>query len=188
MSNQNLFTIQIRDTEVYFVKHGEVNHVLIRPICEVFGLDADWQIRDLKTDEILSGEVCEHTTRLPHDDRKRPYTCLPEEFIYGWLMGIKFSNTMSDDTKAYLIAYKRECYHVLYNYFHGRVKEADERLRNKVQFQKKLDAKKSKLFNENEDYREILELEAQLKSLGDPYAKLGRNRKIELMKDLFSQN
>jgi hypothetical protein len=188
MEQSNLFTIQVRDQDVYYVKVDGRNLVLIRPICDVFGIDADRQIRDLKTDEILSGEVSEQTTRLPHDDRKRPYTCLPEAFIYGWLMSIKFSNTMSDDTKAYLIAYKRECYHVLYNYFHGRVKEADERLRNKVQFQKKLDAKKSKLFNENEDYREILELEAQLKSLGDPYAKLGRNRKIELMKDLFSQN
>lgn len=188
MEQGNLFTIQVRDQDVYYVKVDGRNLVLIRPLCDVFELDSDWHIRTMKKDEIFGDEVCEHTTRLPHDDRNRPYTCLPEEFIYGWLSGIKFTNTMDEQTKSYLVAYKRECYHALYDYFHGKVTEADKILKEKVKLEKEVNGLKNELFTENEKYRVLVEKEAKLKSYGDPYAKLGNKRKVELTQDLFVNN
>lgn len=143
--------IMFRDRPIYYVVVDGINYVLVRPLCEALEVDADWQIRELKKDDDLSGEVCEHTTRLPHEDRNRPYTCLSEEFIYGWIFSIKYSNTMSEETKENLRLYKRECYDVLYTHFHAKVKSLTESIKERASLE--VEAKKLKLkLLDNEDF------------------------------------
>jgi hypothetical protein len=114
--------------------------VVVKPICDALGLDSEWQVRAISEDEVLVSERCEHTVQIPEitnktgsdpceNNRKagenltRKMICLPLEFINGWLFQIKFTNTMSEETKEKLIAYKRKCYKALFNHFFGNFKK-----------------------------------------------------------------
>lgn len=151
MKKQVLKFITFRDRPIYYVVVDGVNYVLIRPLCDALEVDADWQIRELKKDIDLVAEVCEHTTQLPSDKQSRPFTCIPEEFIYGWIFGIKYSNTMTEETRENLRQYKRECYDVLYRHFHAKVRSITESIKERASLE--VEAKKIKArLMENEDF------------------------------------
>jgi hypothetical protein len=114
---------------------------------------------------------------LPGESQSRPYTCLPEEFIYGWLFGIKMSNTMSDATKQNLIGYKRACYHALYQHFHGRIKQAQQEISKKaaneaeiIRLQKEIEA------GMPEQNARIKFLQAENKQIGNPLVRIQKNQ------------
>lgn len=163
-----LRTLEFQGQPIYYLALPEGNQVLIRPLCDLLGVDADRQIRDLKTDEMLSGGVSEQTTRLPSEDRSRPYTCLPEKYIYGWVFGIQFTNTMRPETKANLTAYKFECYNVLFDHFHGRMKEAQQLYREEAIIDLELEVIEKRLqkkMQTDPDHLRKLELEAEKKQV-----------------------
>jgi hypothetical protein len=151
MKKSNLKSVIFLDSPIYYLVINGQNYILIRPLCEALKIDADRQIRDLKVDEDLSGEVSEQTTRLPSEDRNRPYVCLPEEFIYGWIFNIKYSNTMSGETKENLRMYKRECYNILYTHFHAKALTLTESIKERASLE--VEAKKIKArLNESADF------------------------------------
>lgn len=96
--------------------------VVVKTVCDGMGLDADRAIKTISDDEILGTERVEHLVEY-NGDQPRKMICLPLEFLTGWLFQIKFTNTMSEETKNALIRYKRECYRVLFNYFFGNIKK-----------------------------------------------------------------
>lgn len=113
--------------------------IAIKPVCDAIGLDSDRAIKTITDDEILGAERSEQTVQvgsspienssersenLPSQGRKM--VCLPIEFINGWLFQIKFTNTMSEETKQNLLTYKRECYRVLANHFFGNMRRQIE--------------------------------------------------------------
>lgn len=149
------------------------NLILIRPFCEALGLDADWQIRELKADEFFGPGVCEHTTQVPGDSQRRAYTCLPERFVYGWLISIKATNTMQATTKANLSAYKLEAYEVLFQHFHGKVARAQQEVTQKASNAAEI-AHLKKQIEENspEQVRQLRALEAANKQIGNPLLRL----------------
>ena len=63
-----------------------------------------------------------------HDssNRLQKMICLPEKYIYGWLLSI---NSSSQELRNY----KKECYDILYNYFHGTITGRKELLKKKVE-------------------------------------------------------
>jgi hypothetical protein len=125
-ADNHLRTLEFQGQPIYYLSLPEGNLLLIRPLCEVLGVDTDNQLEKLKEDEILRDEHSVQSVRLPEYDRSRQWACLPERFVYGWLFGIQFTNTMSEQTKANLTAYKRDCYNVLFDHFHGRLKQTQE--------------------------------------------------------------
>jgi hypothetical protein len=165
-ADNRLRTLEFQDSPIYYLALPEGNVVLIRPLCEALGVDADRQIRDLKIDEMIGDEVSEQTTRLPSEDRSRPYTCLPEEYIYGWVFNIKFANTMKPETRANLVAYKRDCYHALFQHFHGRIKQTQELDKEAAIIDLELEAVEKRLqrkLQTDPDHLRKLELEAKKK-------------------------
>ncbi|MFY7883689.1 MAG: phage antirepressor N-terminal domain-containing protein [Dolichospermum sp.] len=157
MKKPVLKCVMFLDRPIYYVVVNGKNYILIRSICEALKIDADRQIRDLKIDEDLGAEVSEQTTQLPSDKQSRAFTCLPEEFIYGWIFNIKYSNTMSEETKETLRIYKRECYNVLYNHFHSKVKNIAESIKERASLE--VEARKLKLkLSENPDYVRLQEI------------------------------
>ena len=162
---QTLKTVDVDGKPVYYLVVDGLNYILIRPLCEALGVDADRQIRDLRDDEMLLSEVSEQTTQLPGDQQRRAYVCLPEEFVYGWIFGIKYSNTMEAETKANLTAYKRECYDALYQHFHRRILLASETLREKAQVEIELRTLRKELLLADprfQRYDELLTIRQQL--------------------------
>lgn len=87
----------------------------IKPICTALGIDVDGQRKRIERDEILSS-VTVVMTATGSDDKSYGMTCLPIEFIFGWLFSIDTSR-VNDEAKEYVIAYKKECYHALFKYF-----------------------------------------------------------------------
>lgn len=151
MKKPVLKSISFLDRPIYYVVVDGINYILIRPLCEALQVDADWQIRELKKDDDLAPEVCEHTTQLPSDKQSRAFTCLKEEFVYGWLFGIKYSNTMAEETKENLRIYKRECYDVLYRHFHAKVRTMTEGIKERAALEVEARKLKAKL-SENADF------------------------------------
>lgn len=147
--------------------------LLIRPLCEAFGVDADRQIRELKADELFGPGVSEQTTQVPGDDQRRAYTCLPERFVYGWLISIKATNTMQATTKANLSAYKLEAYEVLFQHFHGKVARAQQEVTQKASNAAEI-ARLKKQIEENspEQVRQLRALEVANKQIGNPLLRL----------------
>jgi len=103
---------------------GQIS-VVIKPVCEALGLDSERQIRTITEDEVLGPERSEQTVQVGNDQARR-MICLPLEFLHGWLFQVKFTNTMSEETKEKLITFKKRCYQVLSNHFFGNMKKQIE--------------------------------------------------------------
>jgi len=70
-TDSRLRTLQVLGQPVYYLALPEGNFVLIRPICELLGVDTDNQLEKLKADEILRDEHSTKSVHLPTDDRRR---------------------------------------------------------------------------------------------------------------------
>ena len=98
--------------------------VAIKPICEVLNIHYKAQHRAISEDQIL-GQLSSNQRMVAADTREREMFCLPEKYVYGWLFSI---HSESEGLKLY----KRKCYDILFDYFHGaltgRMKILEERL------------------------------------------------------------
>ena len=136
-------SVKFNDADIICVvgEFGKID-VVIKPICDQLGLDSRRQIRTITEDEILGAERCVHTVRVSLTRKNRPdvseqthqvrkkqprkMVCLPLEFLNGWLFQIRLTNTMSEETKAKLLDYKRKCYKTLFHHFFGNMKKQIE--------------------------------------------------------------
>ena len=103
--------------------------IAIKPICEALSIPFDRHIRNLKEDTILGPAASIQTLQVPND-QARKMVCLPEYLIYGWIFSIK------SESKE-LLDYKRECYEILYNYFHGTITRRKKLFEEKAMIQGK---------------------------------------------------
>ena len=132
--------VRFNDADIICIvgEFGKID-IVIKPICDHLGLDSKRQIRTITEDDILRAERCVHIVQLKksrpegseqtHQVRKiqpRKMVCLPLEFLNGWLFQIKLTNTMSEETKAKLVDYKRKCYKALFQHFFGNMKKQIE--------------------------------------------------------------
>lgn len=155
--------------------------VALKPICESLNVHFDRQYRSLKEDEILGPATSIQTVQVP-GDQARKMACLPEHLIYGWLFSIR------SESKE-LIIYKKACYEVLYDYFHGTITR-----------RKKLFEEKAKI----QSQRNKLELElraidgfVKLEDLRAREARIGKelkemdtselNEQLDMFRDIHSQ-
>ncbi len=123
--------------------------VAVKPICEALGVNYNRQFQNIKEDDILSGVFANQQT---HDasGRVQEMLCLPEKFIYGWVFSLR-----SD--AAGLVEYKKKCYEVLYDHFHGALTARFNVLNERDGIALRILELEEKL-EESEEYQEILEL------------------------------
>lgn len=147
-------------------------YVAIKPICE--GLDVDYiqQFKNLKDDGILGQLLCEHTM-VAADGKLRKMTCLPEKFIYGWLFSIR-----SDSPQ--LIEYKRVCYELMYNHFHGALTGRVGIITERSAIDVEIEALEQKM-TESPDYQRIQELKNRKTQLGRELSKQVKNYDTSLV-------
>ena len=98
------------------VKDGQ-SFLPIKPICEAIGIDVDAQRNKIKDDEILSS-VTAIITATGADGKSYDMVCLPVKFVYGWIFSIN-PGKVSSAAREMVAKYRRECYEVLYDYFHN---------------------------------------------------------------------
>ena len=89
----------------------EQKMVPIRPICEALGIDDKAQRDRIKRDEILKLVECTMTS-TGKDGKSYEMTCIPLEFVFGWLFSIDHER-VSEEARNKVLWYKRECHHAL---------------------------------------------------------------------------
>ncbi len=159
--------IRFQSYDLPYVKVEDQIFIPIRPICQALGLDPKWHTESIKNDEDLSLVSGVHS--IP-DSRGhlQKMVCLPERYIYGWLFGIKKTNTMSEETKENLREYRLECYDVMYSYFHGKLIKRKNKLQERVAKTDKIHTLRLKLeseLKESPTYKEIIQIETDIKGI-----------------------
>lgn len=118
---------KINKVNILLVENGEM-WVPIKPICEALGIVTDTQVRKLKEDEILNSVT---TLRVATGADKKQYemVCIPFKYVFGWLFSINPKN-VAPEAKETVLAYRKECYDVLYNHFtaHSRFYEHKQKI------------------------------------------------------------
>lgn len=116
--------LEFNGTNVYFVSAEGAYWVAIKPICEALNVHYEHQRETIKKDAFL-GQLPRRHRVVAADGRLREMLCLPEKFVYGWLMQI---NSDSPD----FLEFKWKCYDVLYNHFHGAITDRLSILKEKT--------------------------------------------------------
>jgi len=124
MVDKSLVPIEQREVDFYgddipaiIIEGGEV-YVPLRPICQFLGVQWAAQSKRIKRDPILSESALSvsvmDTQSTP--PQNRAMTCLPLDYLNGWLFGIN-ANRVKPEQKEQLLRYQRECYRVLAKHF-----------------------------------------------------------------------
>ena len=95
--------------------HTGIIYIPCKPICEAIGIAWQRQLDKIKQDEVLSSIVTEMVI-VASDGKQRNMTCLPLDYINGWLFKLNPSK-VAPEVKDRVIMYQRECYAVLAKHF-----------------------------------------------------------------------
>ncbi len=118
----NVVTVNFRNDTLFAVEQEDGIYVAVKPICESLGLRWHGQFERIKRDCILNSSI--RVIRMATPGGARETLCLPLEFINGWLFGVDENRVRNEDVRQKVLAYKRECYQVLFDHFYGRRHEA----------------------------------------------------------------
>lgn len=106
---------KINDVEIQVVENNSERLVPVKPICEALGIAYEPQFTKLKEDEFLSSVITLSIT-TGSDGKQYEMSCLPFEFVFGWLFTINPKNVKEEAREA-VTKYRIECYRALFNYF-----------------------------------------------------------------------
>lgn len=118
----------INHNDLIIVENNGRKWVPIKPICDIMGIDVEAQRRKILEDEILRSTAV-LSTAVGADKKDRQMTCLPLEFVFGWLFTIN-PDRVAPDAREAVIRYKLECYEALYDHFtlHSRFVEYHQKI------------------------------------------------------------
>ena len=88
-------------------------YVPLRPICEYLGIDWSSQRRRITNDPVLSRRARSVAVTATEAGGRREMTCLPLDYLNGWLFGVSTNRIKDDSIRERLIRYQDECYSVL---------------------------------------------------------------------------
>lgn len=162
---------------LFVTRNGDV-FIAIKPICEALSVDYIQQFKNLNSDPILQSALCKHTMQVP-DDQARNMVCLPEKWIYGWIFSIR------SESKE-LLEYKRECYDILYNHFHGIMTSRKELIKEKARIRNEK-AGVQQILNQDGNFRKYQELVAEEARLGIAMKRIEQDE-LQEASDLFSSS
>lgn len=115
--------LEFNGKKIIFLSVDGIYWIALKPICEALGVDYIRCFKNAKNDEILGPALSKQTIQVSKNGKLqgRNVTCIPEEFIYGWIFSLR------SDSKE-LTAYRRTCYRLLYKHFHGTITNRKELL------------------------------------------------------------
>ena len=110
--------IKFRQDNLITIKNtkGQV-FIPLKQLCYYLNIDWEPQRKRINRDPVLKS-----TTSLMEvvalDGKRRKLVVLPLEYLNGFLFGISDSRIKDLNVKKKLLAYKKECYKVLHDYFY----------------------------------------------------------------------
>lgn len=105
---------KINNIDIVVIENGE-KRVAIKPICQILGVDPDWQNARIKEDEIL-GQLHKISYATGADGKRYEMATIPFQYVFGWLFSIN-PKKVSENVKDGVVRYKKECYDALYKHF-----------------------------------------------------------------------
>jgi len=171
--------LQFNGKTIYFQNYDGQFWIAIKPLCEALNIDYYRSFKNAKNDPILGPALSNQTIQVFQNGffQGRKMTCIPEKYIYGWIFSLQSQSIE-------LIEYKKECYNLLYNYFHGTITKRKEFLKERLD----LNAEISQLEASIKSNPEFLKLQKLKKQNADVNKKLKINDDIVSaeIKDLFN--
>ena len=119
----NIQMINFNNQKLLTVEKDGIKYVAVKPICENLGLDWSSQKKRIERDDVLNSTMVIMTT-VAEDEKSREMTCLPIDYINGFLFGIDTSR-VSEEIRPLVLYYKRECYKALFEFW-NKSKEEEE--------------------------------------------------------------
>ncbi len=83
----------------------QVVYVPVRPICDYLGIQWAAQSKRIKRDPVLSQVAVSVSVMDTQGRQRREMTCLPLDFLNGWMFGINASRIRDEQTREHLIRY-----------------------------------------------------------------------------------
>ena len=169
--------LEFNGKNIFFLAKDGQHWIAIKPICEALGLEYTRQFKNIKEDDIL-GQLLAEQPIVAADGRLRKMICLPEKWVYGWLFNIRSESEGLKD-------FKRECYEVLYNHFHGGIRKdlLAKQIQNDIALSKARKEFDDELGN-NEKYKRVIELEEEAKTIKKQITQKEKEERMG-MRDMF---
>lgn len=149
--------LQFNGKTLLFLSEKGIYWVAIKPVCEALNVHFKHRLKRISQDPILGPASCNHGMQVP-GDQIRNMVCLPEYLVYGWIFSINSSSTE-------LLNYKRECYRLLYDHFHGTITRRKELLGQKVSVQLER-GKLEIVLRQHQDFQQFESLKAMEARIG----------------------
>lgn len=152
--------------------------IAIKPICEALGIEYTRIFKNVKADPILGPALAVQPMQVP-GDQVRNLACLPEKLIYGWIFSIR------SESKE-LLEYKKLCYDVLYEYFHGTITRRKKLFEEKVRIQRERSTLEIKLRGDSEEFVKLQDLQAREARIGKELKDIDKteiNEQMEMFND-----
>ena len=145
--------LEFNNNKIFFLNADGIYWIALKPILEALNLDERRYLKKTRRDHFFS--TCLDTMSIQVDKngikQSRNMTCLPEQYIYGWIC---FLNSDNKD----LIEYKKTCYNLLYQHFHGTITNRKELLMKRNELDTKIHNTKSSLKEQYEVYNNLQDL------------------------------
>nr|DAY37169.1 MAG TPA: hypothetical protein [Caudoviricetes sp.] len=111
-------TVNFYGQTLLTLSHDGKHYVAMKPMCENIGLDWRGQRERVLRNEVLKSVVL-MTRTTGRDGKEYSMLCLPLEYLNGWLFGVDVTRLKNPEARTALIRYQRECFKVLYDYWHN---------------------------------------------------------------------
>lgn len=159
MKNHQKF-LQFNGKNILFTTADNENWIAVKPICEALNVNYNRQFQNIKNDPILGFAFAVQQMQVPGKSgiQGRKMICILEQYVYGWIFSIK-----SDSEE--LIAYKKTCYELLFNHFHGGITGRKELLIERSNLDHRIHTLKQELKENDSKYKELQDLQQQRKTL-----------------------
>jgi len=163
--NNALNFLEFQGKEILYTFENDKYWVAIKPICDALEVNYVGQFKQLKNHDIYS-QLLYQATIVAADSRKRKMMCLPEKFVYTWMLGIQ-------SPSPGLREYKLLCHDILYEYFRGSLTDRREVISKKSISEKRLyqlelqNRKNPEFIEWLEEKENLSKIKKQLKALDE---------------------
>jgi hypothetical protein len=114
MTEESKRFLNFNGTNINVVTKDEQKWIALKPICEKLNLNWEREFKRINDDPIL-GKNAVVQWQIGPDGKLSAMTCLPELYVYGWVISIC---SKSEELQVY----KQECFDALFNHFRNSVR------------------------------------------------------------------
>ncbi|MCW2383367.1 hypothetical protein M2338_002932 [Sphingobium sp. B2D3B] len=121
--HQRFEIVPFNDHHILTVRNDHGVHVVMKPIVEALGLDWSSQHKRISRHPVLAEGMV--ITTIPSVNGKQDVAVLELECFHGWLVTISPDRITDDDKRALIIEYQRRAFRVIFEHFHGPIRQAE---------------------------------------------------------------